>query len=232
LYVANDSLGELLKYTLVSGSWTASGTITAAGVHGVTGVVSGTTVTLYASGTTGTDGTLYSFTDSTGYDGTVSGAASMMATAAANEAFRGVALAPVGSAPTPTSTVAGTSTQTPAITNAPTQTASVTNTPTRPLIATSTPTETPTGTPTPTATASDTPTSTPTASPTPTVVCIGDCDGSGTVTIDEIISLVNFALGNAPVLDCPAADTTQAGQTLVSQILAAVNNAFTSCPTN
>ena len=94
LYVANDSLGEILKYSLVSGSWTASGTITAAGVHGVTGVVSGGTVTLYATGTTGTDGTLYSFTDSTGYDGTVSGTATTLATAAANEAFRGVALAP------------------------------------------------------------------------------------------------------------------------------------------
>jgi hypothetical protein len=105
LYVANDTLGEILKYALVSGSWTASGTITAAGVHGVTGVVGGSDVTLYATGTTGTDGTLYSFTDSTGINGTVSGTATTLVTAPSNQAFRGVALAPVGAVtPTPTAT--------------------------------------------------------------------------------------------------------------------------------
>ncbi|MFI5365205.1 MAG: hypothetical protein ACHQ4J_06240 [Candidatus Binatia bacterium] len=147
LYVANDSLGQILKYALVSGSWTASGTISAAGVHGVTGVVSGTDVTLYATGTTGTDGTLYSFTDTTGYDGTVSGTTTTLATPSANEAFRGVALAPVAiGAPTATNTPGG----------------NAGNTPTRTL---SVPTATPTPTPSPNNQPMVSPTPTPTLAP-------------------------------------------------------------------
>ena len=46
-------------------------------------------------------------------------------------------------------------------------------------------------TPTPTAT-EPMPTATPT---TPAGGCIGDCDGGGTVTVDEIVTMVNIALG-------------------------------------
>ncbi len=93
LYVAEDtaSSGQIQKYALVSGSWTARGTITAASVRGLTGVVSGANVTLYA-----TNGSvLTTFTDTTGYNATVSGSVTTIATAPANTAFRGVALAPV-----------------------------------------------------------------------------------------------------------------------------------------
>src|SRR5262245_13013147 len=53
LYVAEDgtSGGQIQKFSLVSGSWTATGTVSAAAVRGLTGVVNGTTVNLY--GTTG-----------------------------------------------------------------------------------------------------------------------------------------------------------------------------------
>lgn len=102
LYVADDTTsgGEIEKHSLVGGNWIASGVIAAAIVHGLTGAVSGTTVTLYAttSGTDGTSGTLYTFTDTTGYDEIVSGAALTLATAISSEAFRGVALAPIGPA--------------------------------------------------------------------------------------------------------------------------------------
>ena len=40
------------------------------------------------------------------------------------------------------------------------------------------------------------PTPTPTAAPTPIPpLCIGDCNGDGTVTVDELITGVNMALG-------------------------------------
>ncbi|MFI5365207.1 MAG: hypothetical protein ACHQ4J_06250 [Candidatus Binatia bacterium] len=109
LYVADDTTngGQIQKYSLLGGSWVASGVIAADTVHGLTGIVTGTTVTLYAtsSGTSGTSGTLFTFTDTGGYDENVSGAAATLATALNNQAFRGVCLAPVGSAPpTPTPT--------------------------------------------------------------------------------------------------------------------------------
>ena len=99
LYVAEDTTsgGQIQKYSLVSGSWVARGSITASAVRGLTGVVSGTTVTLYAttggSGATG-GGTLYNVTDATGYNVNASGSATSINTATINKAYRGVALAP------------------------------------------------------------------------------------------------------------------------------------------
>jgi hypothetical protein len=168
LYVANDSLGEVLKYTLISGSWTAEGNVTAAGAHGVVAVANTTThdVTLYITQTTGTDGTLSTFTDSTGFGGSVSGSATTLATAAANEVFLGIALAPfngAGGTPTPTRTAtpgpAATATKTATPTPTPTvtvpvetATATATATPGSGATATATAAATQTGTPAPVAT--------------------------------------------------------------------------------
>ena len=89
LYVADDAKG-ILKYSLVSGSWTQTGSITATGVRGLTGVRNNGKVTLYASTIT----SIFSVVDSTGYNGTLSGSLTTRATVAANEAFRGIAFAP------------------------------------------------------------------------------------------------------------------------------------------
>ena len=52
-------------------------------------------------------------------------------------------------------------------------------------------------TPTPTATATPTHSG---AAPTPVSgPCIGDCNSDGQVTVDEILTMVNIALGNAPL---------------------------------
>jgi len=59
--------------------------------------------------------------------------------------------------------------------------------------------------------------------------CPGDCDASGDVTVDEILTMVNIALGNTPLLDCEAADSNQDGQITVDEILTAVNNALNGC---
>jgi len=105
LYVAEDTAsgGQIQKYALVAGTWTAKGSATAAAVRGLTGSVSGSTVTLYGStggsGATG-GGALYKFVDSSGYNAVASGAAASLGTGAgANTAFRGLTLAPSSQTP-------------------------------------------------------------------------------------------------------------------------------------
>jgi DNA/RNA endonuclease G (NUC1) len=98
LYVADDSAGQVQKYSLVSGTWAANGSITAASARGLTGSVQGTTVTLF--GTLGSAGTtLYKLVDSTGYNATISGSIITIASAGINKAFRGVAFAPSSGPP-------------------------------------------------------------------------------------------------------------------------------------
>lgn len=107
LYVADDSALALTKYSLVSGNWTANGTVgvDADDYRGITGAVSGSTVTLFAtrkggSGATG-GGELVSLADSSGHNGAFSGAPTLLATAAANTAFRGVGHIPLSADTTP-----------------------------------------------------------------------------------------------------------------------------------
>ncbi len=92
MYVADDAAG-LQKFSLVGGSWVASGTVgTATDVYrGLTGLASGDTVTLFAIRA---GGQLVTLIDSTGYNGTIAGTPVVLATAATNTAYRGVAFAP------------------------------------------------------------------------------------------------------------------------------------------
>ena len=319
LYVADEVAG-LQKWSLVSDSWVLNNAIAPAAdvLYGLTGVAHGSTVTLYATGssTSNDKGTLYGFTDSGGYNFALSGTLSVLATAPANETFRGVALAPaaLGSGATPTAiatstqpqsatatpthtstpttipsetptaintdtptsgatptttptsiatttqastppltrtptpaatrTPSGTSTPTlpPAVTDTPTWTAteivSPSPTPTQPvsptLTVTDTPAATPTDTgppaPTDTATASPTPSATETPSPSATPIsCVGDCDRGGSVTVDELITMVNIALGNSPLADCPAGDADRSGTITIDEIITAVNHALDGC---
>ncbi len=60
----------------------------------------------------------------------------------------------------------------------------------------------------------------------PPVLCTGDCNGDGFVTIDEILAMVNLALGNPGA--CP--DGVAAGTVPdVVMILQAVNHVLTGC---
>jgi plastocyanin len=61
------------------------------------------------------------------------------------------------------------------------------------------------------------------------VPCVGDCDGSGEVTVNELITLVNIALGSTPLSDCTAGDADGSGDIAINEIIAAVNNALTGC---
>src|SRR5215468_2107523 len=61
-------------------------------------------------------------------------------------------------------------------------------------------------------------------------VCPGDCDGSGDVSISELVKGVNIALGTSPLSDCPAFNTNGDDMVSVSELVAAVNAALNGCP--
>src|SRR5262249_27945841 len=60
--------------------------------------------------------------------------------------------------------------------------------------------------------------------------CTGDCNANGSVTVDEILTAVNIALGSLPVSACTPADADGSGTVTIDEILAAVNFALTACP--
>jgi CSLREA domain-containing protein len=60
--------------------------------------------------------------------------------------------------------------------------------------------------------------------------CHGDCGNDGAVTVNEIITMVNIALGTANVSSCIAGDADGSGDITINEIIAAVNNALTACP--
>lgn len=106
---ATGTAGEVQKWSLVGGTWSLTGTILVPYAEGLTATVSGSTVTLYVTSSgisTGSSnlGFLYSVTDTSGYDAAPSTGSDStpLVTAATNEAFRGVALAPT---PEPTTQV-------------------------------------------------------------------------------------------------------------------------------
>lgn len=67
------------------------------------------------------------------------------------------------------------------------------------------------------------------ASCTPGSTCTGDCGSDGDVTVDEIITGVNIALGTAQLTMCGAFDGNADQQVTVDEILTAVNNALNGC---
>jgi len=60
--------------------------------------------------------------------------------------------------------------------------------------------------------------------------CTGDCNDNVAVTIDELLTMVNIALGNADVMTCAAGDANHDEQVTIDEILAAVNVALNGCP--
>jgi len=59
--------------------------------------------------------------------------------------------------------------------------------------------------------------------------CVGDCGRDAEVTVDEILTMVNVALGNTAVCSCEPGDANGDGQITVDEILTAVNNALNGC---
>lgn len=59
--------------------------------------------------------------------------------------------------------------------------------------------------------------------------CVGDCNGDGVVTVNEIIIGVNIALGNQTLDQCPSFDANGNGAVTVDELIKAVNNALNGC---
>jgi len=100
IYVADDGANALRKYSLVAGTWTLNGTIgvDADDYRGITGSVSGNTVTLFCTikgGSSATGGgQIITLSDASGYNGAFSGTPTVIFTAATNTSIRGIAFAP------------------------------------------------------------------------------------------------------------------------------------------
>lgn len=114
-------------------------------------------------------------------------------------------------------------TDTPTETPLPSDTPTVSPTPTSSV--TSTITVTPTETRTPPATLTRTPPRPPTPS------CVGDCDATGAVTIDELQIGVDMILGTAIVDACVSFDGNLDLRTTVDELTLAITHAVSGCPT-
>ncbi|MBI3785777.1 MAG: hypothetical protein HY270_20480 [Deltaproteobacteria bacterium] len=71
-------------------------------------------------------------------------------------------------------------------------------------------------------------THTPTPTP-PEVGCIGDCNGDGALTINELVLLLNMALDRTALSACPAGDANGDGAITVDEIVVAVGNSLNGC---
>jgi Ca2+-binding EF-hand superfamily protein len=58
---------------------------------------------------------------------------------------------------------------------------------------------------------------------------VGDCGGDGEVSVNELITMVNVALGSANVSTCLAGDANGDGMITVNEIIAGVNKALNGC---
>jgi hypothetical protein len=60
--------------------------------------------------------------------------------------------------------------------------------------------------------------------------CTGDCNSDGEVTVDELLTMVNIALGSALVSECAAGDESRDGTITVDEIISGVNGLLGGCP--
>ncbi len=91
LYAADDVNGLIRKYSFNGTTWTANGTLPLSGVASLTGVVNGSSVTLYLTNPS----SLQMLTDTSGYNAAINGTFNILASPPERTEFRGVALAPV-----------------------------------------------------------------------------------------------------------------------------------------
>src|SRR5262249_39256289 len=60
--------------------------------------------------------------------------------------------------------------------------------------------------------------------------CGGDCNANTVVTVTELITMVNIALGTSPLSVCLPADVNHDDRVTVSDIIRAVNIVLSGCP--
>ena len=98
LYVADDSAsGGIVKFSFDGTTWTTRGSFRPGGaaVRGLTGAVTASGVTLFAT-TSATANQLVMVSDSAGFDAPITATSTTLQDAAPNTVFRGVAFAPLG----------------------------------------------------------------------------------------------------------------------------------------
>jgi len=61
------------------------------------------------------------------------------------------------------------------------------------------------------------------------LLCVADCDASGGVAVNEIVSATQIALGLASLQHCPSADADNSGTVTVDEILSSVGGAIEGC---
>jgi glucose/arabinose dehydrogenase len=62
-------------------------------------------------------------------------------------------------------------------------------------------------------------------------ICVGECTHNGAVSVDDLVTGVNIALGIRGVDACPEFDANGDGDVTIDELVQAVNNALTGCPT-
>jgi hypothetical protein len=60
------------------------------------------------------------------------------------------------------------------------------------------------------------------------LACVGDCDSNGVVSVNELVMMVNMALGSTALSAC-AADTNGDGQISIDELVSATNAALQGC---
>ena len=77
-----------------------------------------------------------------------------------------------------------------------------------------------------------TPIASPTSTPTPSISgCVGDCNGDGVVTVNELITGIGMALGSLPASTCLSFGVPQSSSIVIGNIVRAVDNALNGCAT-
>lgn len=61
-------------------------------------------------------------------------------------------------------------------------------------------------------------------------LCAGDCDGDGTVAVDELVTAVRIALEQSALTACGAGDRNGDGHVTIDELLAGVRGALHGCP--
>jgi hypothetical protein len=59
--------------------------------------------------------------------------------------------------------------------------------------------------------------------------CVGDCNGTSAVTIEELLTMLRIALGAADLPACAAGDVNGDGTIAIDEILTAANAALNGC---
>lgn len=91
----NNAANNFFKFSFDGTSWVGNGTLTLAGITNLAGMTNGANVTLYGTTNQTDTGTLFSFIDSSGFNGALTGSFNTFAPAGANFAYRGISLTAV-----------------------------------------------------------------------------------------------------------------------------------------